>query len=92
MSSSRRSRRPSPDAYDHLWALLPVFAAFFAVILYVATTDNDPLRTDRLIRFDALPYETAEPIPPVAADLSVPSAEAAMARLPDPAAEPVDTF
>jgi hypothetical protein len=30
-------KRPAPDAYDHLWTLLPVFIAFCAVILFVTS-------------------------------------------------------
>jgi hypothetical protein len=36
MSPDPRSKRPAPDAYGHLWSLLPVFAVFFAVIVFVA--------------------------------------------------------
>lgn len=36
MSPIRQSKRPAPDAYDYLWALLPVVVAFFATIVLVA--------------------------------------------------------
>lgn len=36
MSPIRQSKRPAPDAYDYLLALLPVFVAFFATIVLVA--------------------------------------------------------
>lgn len=35
MPKSRKSR-PAPDAYDHLWMLLPVFVAFFATLVLIA--------------------------------------------------------
>ncbi len=28
---TRSSRRPSPDAYDHLWSLLPLFVTFYVL-------------------------------------------------------------
>ena len=36
MPSKPTPRRPAPDAYDHLWLLLPVFVAFAAVIVFIA--------------------------------------------------------
>lgn len=36
MSTNSRSKRPAPDAYDHLWLLLPVFIAFVSVLLFIA--------------------------------------------------------
>jgi len=33
---TRNPKRPGPDAYDHLWLLLPVFLAFVATIVLVA--------------------------------------------------------
>lgn len=47
MSPQPRSKRPAPDAYDHLWALLPVFAAFVAVLVFFATLDDGLLGADR---------------------------------------------
>ena len=35
MSPIPPSKRPAPDAYDHLWPQLPVFVAVLAVILIV---------------------------------------------------------
>jgi hypothetical protein len=37
--------RPAPNAYDHLWPLLPVFIAFVAVIVVIAVTDLGPAPT-----------------------------------------------
>lgn len=39
---SPKSERPAPDAYDHLWSLLPVFIAFLAVIVFIAVADLGP--------------------------------------------------
>lgn len=36
MPQIRKPRRPAPDAYDHLWLLLPVFIAFIATIILIA--------------------------------------------------------
>lgn len=36
MSESHNRKRPAPDAYDHLWALLPVFVAFVALLVLIA--------------------------------------------------------
>ena len=36
MPHLQKSKRPAPDAYDHLWMLLPVFVAFIATIVLVA--------------------------------------------------------
>jgi len=36
MSPIRQSKRPAPDAYDHLWMLLPVFVASIAAIALFA--------------------------------------------------------
>lgn len=37
MTPTFKPKRPAPDAYDHLWPLLPVFVAFFAVIVLAAS-------------------------------------------------------
>ncbi len=42
MPSKPKTKRPSPDAYDHLWPLLPVFIAFAAAIVVIAVTDLGP--------------------------------------------------
>ena len=36
MPQIRNPKRPAPDAYHHLWLLLPVFVAFIATIVLVA--------------------------------------------------------
>ena len=36
MSEFHNRQRPAPDAYDHLWTLLPVFVAFFALLVLIA--------------------------------------------------------
>jgi len=36
MKPTRDSHRPQPDAWDHLWALLPVFIAFLALLVIFA--------------------------------------------------------
>jgi hypothetical protein len=36
MSRKPESKHPAPDAYDHLWSLLPVFIAFVSVIVLIA--------------------------------------------------------
>lgn len=36
MPQMRKSKHPAPDAYDHLWLLLPVFVAFIATIVLIA--------------------------------------------------------
>ena len=92
MSPSRQTKRPSPDTYDHLWMLLPVFVAFLAAIVLVAACDDRQLPSGQLFYFEALPAETPEANRPTQGDPSLPPTEAAMARLPDVVAEPVPTF
>lgn len=46
MSPKPRSKRPAPDAYDHLWSLLPVFAVFLAVIVFFAAVGEGLLPVD----------------------------------------------
>ena len=36
MDSIRASRHPSPDAYDHLWALLPLYITFLSLFCVFA--------------------------------------------------------
>ena len=36
MPQIRKPGRPAPDAYDHLWPLLPVYVAFIATIVLFA--------------------------------------------------------
>jgi len=36
MDSARTSRHPSPDAYDHLWSLLPVYITFYSLFCIFA--------------------------------------------------------
>jgi len=31
-----QAKRPAPEAYDHLWSLLPVFVFFVVVIAFLA--------------------------------------------------------
>ena len=88
MSPIPSSRRPAPDAYDHLWPLLPVFAVFFAMIVFAVATDHNPVQG----AFEAPAMPVFEPGFFGPSDLSVPSAVEAVARLPDAAAEPVPSF
>ena len=89
MSANRQSKRPGPDSYDHLWSLLPVFAAFFAVIVFAAATDDRPAQNGYATEFVPLAAFDAEP---GLGDASVPPAAEAMARLPEGASEPTPTF
>ena len=91
MSSSRPSKRPAPAAYDHLWQLLPVFGAFFAIIVFAAAADVRPIPATHAAKLE--PLRTWLPEGPAnATDVSVPSAADAVAKLPDVAAEAVATF
>ncbi len=45
MPRKPKSKRPAPNAYDHLWPLLPVFIAFVAVLVFIAITDLGPTPT-----------------------------------------------
>ena len=45
MPSKPESKRPAPNAYDHLWSLLPVFIAFVAVIAVIVVADLGPAPT-----------------------------------------------
>jgi len=36
VESIRTSRHPSPDAYDHLWSLLPLYITFFSLFCMFA--------------------------------------------------------
>lgn len=36
MSEFHNRKRPAPDAYDHLRALLPVFVAFLALLVLIS--------------------------------------------------------
>jgi hypothetical protein len=38
MNSIRASRRPSPDAYDYLWSLLPLHITFFCLFCMFANS------------------------------------------------------
>ena len=89
MSANRQSKRPGPDAYDHLWSLLPVFAAFFALIVFAAAGDDRPAPNGYGTEFVPLQAFYAEP---GLDDPSVPPAAEAMARLPDSASEQAPTF
>lgn len=46
MPPKSRSKRPAPDAYDHLWSLLPVFIVFVAVIVFFAAVGEGLLPVD----------------------------------------------
>jgi hypothetical protein len=87
MSPIPPSRRPAPDAYDHLWPLLPVFAVFFAMIVFAAAADVRPIEVGHVVEFMPLPAWAPEVL-----DSSVPSADDALARLPDAASKSVPTF
>ena len=91
MSVSFKRKRPAPDAYDHLWSLLPVFLAFLAVIVFAAAADDRPIHSAYVTVFEALPAVTPEQSQSHRADMSVPSA-AAMAGLPEVVAEPVAVY
>jgi hypothetical protein len=45
MPRKPNSKRPGPNAYDHLWPLLPVFIAFVAALVFIALTDPAPAPT-----------------------------------------------
>lgn len=92
MSSPAKSKRLPPDAYDHLWSLLPVFVAFFAALVFAATADDSPSprRTDIDSRPTSIP--TAEPSPQRALDPSPPSAASALSAQPDDVTEHVACF
>lgn len=87
MSPIPKSRRPAPDAYDHLWLLLPIFAAFFAMIVFAAAADVGPIEVGHFVEFMPLPAWSPEVL-----DSSVPATADALSSLPDPASEPVATF
>ena len=89
MSANRQSKRPGPDAYDHLWSLLPVFAAFFAIIVFAAAADDRPAQYGYGTEFVPLQAVYAEP---GLDDPSVPPADEAMARLPDYTSEQAPSF
>lgn len=89
MSRQTASKLPAPDAYDHLWSLLPVFVTFLVVIVIAAATYEHPLQVGKFLDPEA---QQTGLYPPASTDASVPAAEAAMARLPDAVAEPVATF
>jgi hypothetical protein len=36
VASIRTSRHPSPDAYDHLWSLLPLYITFLSLFCMFA--------------------------------------------------------
>ena len=41
----KSKQRPAPNAYDHLWPLLPVFIAFVAVMVFIGLNDLGPAPT-----------------------------------------------
>jgi hypothetical protein len=91
MSTNRQSKRPGPDSYDHLWSLLPVFAAFFAIIVFAAAVDDRPVHYAYATDFVPLPaFE--ELARGDRGDPSVPPAAEAVARLPELASEDSPTF
>ncbi len=92
MSLPTKSKRLPPDAYDHLWSLLPVFVAFFAALVFAATADDhpSPSRTDIDSRPASIP--TAEPSPQRAIDSSAPSAASALSAQPDDVTDHVACF
>ena len=101
MRSKAKSKRPAPDSYDHLWSLLPVFLVFCAVVVFAATANDPPIQTGHVALFEppaAMPAEPSRSADrsrgPEAdqADASVPSAAAAMERLPREVTEPVATY
>lgn len=90
MSLARKSKRPAPDAYDHLWTLLPVFVAFLAAVVFAALADERPIPHGNVA--EPLSTVTAVQSAHRAADPSVPPAAAAMARVADAVAEPVAAY
>jgi len=47
MNSTRTSHHPSPDAYDHVWSLLPLHMTFLFYLLLSLLTNNVPLVAQR---------------------------------------------
>ena len=90
MSESRNAKRPAPDAYDHLWSLLPVFVAFFAMLVYIAADDRSMPHAATIDSRPASMPATQHSARSVA-EPSAP-AETALATLPDGVAEPIATF
>jgi hypothetical protein len=48
MTPTRSSRRPFPEAYDHLWRLLPVFLAFLAMLFIIAGSALPPVAQEQV--------------------------------------------
>jgi hypothetical protein len=92
MSSPAKSKRLAPDAYDHLWSLLPVFIAFFAVLVFAATADDRPLPSRTDIDSQPASIPNAEPSPQLALDPSPPSAASAQSAQPDEVSDHVACF
>ena len=92
MSEFHHGKRPAPDAYDHLWTLLPVFVSFFAALVYIAATDNRPLPGDATI--DSRPAATpaAAQTPWQSLDRSAPQAVNALAAQPEGVSEHIASF
>jgi hypothetical protein len=91
MSESRNAKRPAPDAYDHLWSLLPVFVAFIASLVFFAADD-------RPLPHGAEPHSRAESMPPAmqsphrSIDPSAPSAATARAVQAEVVTEHIASF
>ena len=69
MSTTPHSNRPAPDAYDHLWDLMPVFVAFVVVLVLVVAIEPDPARSTDAIRASSAQPESsavAAPLPSAA--------------------------
>ena len=91
MSAPFKPKDSAPHAYDHVW-VLPILVAFVAAIVLVAATNDRPTQGGNAAELAPLSTATAAPSPQRATDTSVPSAAAAMAKLPDVVAEPVATY
>jgi hypothetical protein len=92
MSANRQSKRPGPDSYDHLWSLLPVFATFFAIIVFAAAIDDRPVHYGYATDFVPLQAFDAQGARGDRSDPSVPPAAEAVARLPELPSEYSPTF
>jgi hypothetical protein len=94
MSLNHKPKRPAPDAYDHLWSLLPLFIAFLAMVMLAAALDDRQVQDNSATQAEPARATMAAAAPGRhrAADPSVPSADAALAALADVAAPSPATF
>ena len=91
MSESRNAKWPAPDAYDHLWSLLPVFVAFIASVVLFAAEDR-PLPHGAASPSRAAPTPAAMQSPHRSMDTSAPSAATAQAVQAEDVAEHIASF